>query len=354
MQSYGVDYLEEIFKEFVREFSLVLQLFLDGAPLKMFHEGRVVNVEVYCRLLLAYGESGVCKRSFPTLAVPPDSTAAGILSILPLSGLHIEDLTANPGFKFFFINCDGANTNRKAVRMLMSELQNRRELLVLVNFRTAHAMNRAVKWGLGVFYYGDFLRCCHVLQGVKHPRFEDHVKNMLHVEAQDDSILFGETAQDYLSAVQFQYAHARGLVTLANTQSERHNVSAPSELSDENVLWRRLVRLILGDNGPYTKRSKTLYPSWFQTDGVGLFLLDVYPINNRLRLKNTRGAIADKRHRLWPGGVPREGEKWYCAPWRKQEDYMGIIRSLFRKTVPTPGSSRRHDTLLRGEMRIRG
>ena len=350
MQAYGVDYLEGIFKEFVRECALVLQLFLDGTPLKMFHEGRVVNVEVYCRLLLAYGDSGVCKRNFPTLAVPPDSTAAGIVSILPLSGLYIDDLTVNPGFKFLFINCDGANTNRKAIRMLMSELQNRRDLLVVVNFCSAHAMNRAVKWGLGVFYYGDFPRCCHVLQAAKHPHFEDHVRNMLHIEVQDDSYLFGETAQDYLSAVQFQYGYARGL---AGSQSERHYVSAPAELSDENVLWRRLVRLILGDKGPYTKRSKTLYPSWFQTEGIGLFLLDVYPINNCLRLKNTRGAIADKCHRLWPGGIPREGEKWYCAPGCKQEDYLDIVRSLFRKTVPTPVSSRWHDTLLRGGMRIR-
>ena len=266
MHAYGVDYLEEIFKKFVRECALVLQLFLDGTPLKMFHEGRVVNVEVYCRLLLAYGESGVCKRSFPTLAVPPDTTAAGILSVLPLSGLHIEDLTANPGFKFLFINCDGANTNRKAVRMLMSELQNRRDLLVVVNFCTAHAMSRAVKWGLGVFYYGDFLRCCHVLQAVKNPRFEDHVRNMLHVEVQDDSYLFGQTAQDYLAAVQFQYGYERGLV---GSLCESQNAGHLPELSSENVLWRRLVRLILGDKGPYAKRSKTLHPSWFRTEGNG-------------------------------------------------------------------------------------
>ena len=153
MQAYGVDYLTELFRRFVRAHALAPQAFLDGTPMKLFREGRVVDVEVYCRMLLAHDDSGVCKRSFPTLAAPPDATADGILSVLPLTGLRIEDLTSKPGFKFLLINCDGANTNRKAVRMLMRELQNRRDLLALVIFCAAHVMNRAVKWGLGVFYY---------------------------------------------------------------------------------------------------------------------------------------------------------------------------------------------------------
>ena len=85
-----------------------------------------------------------------------------------------------PGFKFFFlINCDGANTNRKAVRVLLSELQNRRDLLAVVIFCSAHVMNRAAKWGIGVFFYGDFLGCCHVLQAAKHRNFDAHVRNVI-------------------------------------------------------------------------------------------------------------------------------------------------------------------------------
>ena len=51
----------------------------------------------------------------------------------------------------FTINCDGANTNKKAVRMLMSELHPRRELLSVVIFCAAHGLNNAVRWGLGLF-----------------------------------------------------------------------------------------------------------------------------------------------------------------------------------------------------------
>ena len=149
-------------------------------------------MDVYCRALLARNASGVARKSFPVLAIPPGSTAAGILSVLPLNALHIEDLTHPAGFKFLLINCDGANTNRKAVRMLMSELQNRRDLLVVVNFCSAHGINRAVKWGLGVFFYGDFLRCCHVLQAVKQRNFDAHVCKMLRQPPLNDSALMGE------------------------------------------------------------------------------------------------------------------------------------------------------------------
>ena len=274
MQAYGVDYLSDLFREFVRQHALVLQAIVDGTPMKLFHEGRSVNVEVYCRMLLARDGSGVCKRSYPVLAVPPDSTAAGIFSILPLRSLHIEELTMRPGFKFFLINCDGANTNRKAVRMLMSELQNRREMLVVVIFCSAHSMNRAVKWGLGVFYYGDFLRCCHVLQAVKHRNFDDYVRTMLRKAVLDDSQLMSETAQSYMRAVQFQYdmAHNVDISELSHAQpSEPLRDSVSPELSRENIIWRRLVRLILGDKGPYAPKSKTMFPGLPQLDGIRVF-----------------------------------------------------------------------------------
>ena len=158
MRAYEVCYLTEVFREFVQQRALTLQAFLEGTPMKLFHERRPVNVEVYCRMLLARDASGVCKRSFPVLAIPPDSTAAGILSIPPLRALHVEDFALKHGFKFLLINCDGANTNRKTARMLMSELQCHRDLLAVVIFCTSHATSRAAKWGLGVFYYGDILR----------------------------------------------------------------------------------------------------------------------------------------------------------------------------------------------------
>ena len=290
MHAYGVDYLSEVFREFIQHHALTLQAFLDGAPMKLFHEGRSVNVEVYCRMLLARDASGACKRSFPVLAIPPDSTAAGILSILPLRALRIEDFALKPGFKFLLINCDGANTNRKAVRILMSELQWHRDLLVVVISCTAHAMNRAAKWGLGVFYYGDFLRCCHVLQAVKHRNFGVHVRNMLMSPVLGDSQLMGQTAQDYMQAVQFQYGHARGIDECypqpAHSSEPPHAIAEP-ELPSENILWRRLVRLVLGDRGPFTKRSKTNAPSLFYRVCVG-FLFACDSLYTRLALAANR------------------------------------------------------------------
>ena len=46
MHAYGVDYMREVFREFLKYRALTLQLFLDGTPMKLFHEGRSANVEV--------------------------------------------------------------------------------------------------------------------------------------------------------------------------------------------------------------------------------------------------------------------------------------------------------------------
>ena len=195
-----------------------------------------------------------------------------------------------PGFKFYLINCDGANTNRKAARMLMSELQLHRDLLAVVIFCTAHAMNRAVKWGLGVFYYGEFLRCCHVLQAVKNRNFGAHVHNVLMPVVCGGSKLMGQTAQDYMQAVQFEYGRARCIEVCYSQPPESSDpprASAEPELRSENILRRRLVRLILGDRGPFTKRSKTMLPGLFYKVGVG-FLFEYEPLYARLVLVTNR------------------------------------------------------------------
>ena len=244
--------MREVFREFLKYHALTLRIALDGTPMKLFHDGRSANVEVYCGMLVACDASGSCQRSFPVLAIPPDATAAGILSVIPIRALYLEDFASKPGFKFYLINCDGANTNRKAVRMLMSELQVHRDLLVVAIFCSAHAMNLAVKWGLGVFYYGEFLRCCHVLQAAKRRNFASHVQNMLMPGVCDDSQLMGQTAQDYMEIVQFEFERARG-VEICYTQppelSQPPDASHSPVLCSENILWRRLVRLILGDRG---------------------------------------------------------------------------------------------------------
>ena len=130
----------------------------------------------------------------------------------------------------------------------MSELQNRRDLMAVVIFGSAHVVSRAVEWGLGVFFYGDFPRCCHVLQEVRRRNFDDHVRNMLRSAVLDDLQLMGKTAQDYMRAVQFQYEYARGIDKCALSHAHPHEPlhdSAVPELPSWDILWRILVRLVL-------------------------------------------------------------------------------------------------------------
>ena len=94
----------------------------------------------------------------PNLAMPASPKASGVLSAVPLSSLYLDDLTHGGGFRMLFINCDGVNTNRRAVKMMVSELSRYPNMLVQLNVCSAHGMNNAVRWGIGVFDYGDILR----------------------------------------------------------------------------------------------------------------------------------------------------------------------------------------------------
>ena len=176
IRAYGVDYLSDKFRQFALSGAVAIQSFRDGTPMKLFHDGRSSNVEVYGMTVIARNSLGETQRSYPVLSHPPASGAAGILSAMPIDSLFIDELTSKPGFKLLLLNCDGANANRKAARMLMAELQPRRDLLVLVNFCSSLGLNCAAKWGIGVFSYGNLLRCCHVLQSVKNRNFPCHAR----------------------------------------------------------------------------------------------------------------------------------------------------------------------------------
>lgn len=166
-----------------------------------FHDGRSSNVEVYGMTVIARNSMRETQRSYPVLPHPPSSDAAGILSEMPINSLFVDELTTTPGFKLLLLNCDGANANRKAVRTLAAELQPRRDLLVLVNFCSSHGLNCAVKWGQGVFSYGNLLRCCHVLQSVENRHFSGHVRKYFREDIAEDPVLLPNTAMYYAKAV---------------------------------------------------------------------------------------------------------------------------------------------------------
>ena len=59
---------------------------------------------------------------------------------------------------YLFINRDGVNTNRKAVRMITSELHRYPDLLGQWNVCDARGVNNAARGGLGVFGKGRIIR----------------------------------------------------------------------------------------------------------------------------------------------------------------------------------------------------
>ena len=258
---YSVDYITEEFRAFVKNVSLVLQLTLDGTETKIFAESMSVNVDVYTRSILPRNANGQSLRSSPVLSRPRNSNASGVLSTIPISELYIDDFTSAPGFKLLLINCDGANTNRKAVRMLMSELHPRRELLIIANFCAAHGLNYAVRWGLGVFGYGNILRPCHVLQSVKHRKFEFHVERLLRADVEEDIQLLSNTAVGCACVVREEYSGLFGNDTPCYQPIEMReqgcDLHGVTKTPENRSLRRRFIMLVTGDNGTFAKIGKT-------------------------------------------------------------------------------------------------
>ena len=118
---YGVELIDDGFINFLREEATAHSASLNGTPMRIFNDGQASSVEVYVRPLEARDSTGGSAVTYPVLSRPHPSKASGALSAIPIEKLHLEDLLPNGGFRFLIIKCDGANTNRAAVKMLMSE-----------------------------------------------------------------------------------------------------------------------------------------------------------------------------------------------------------------------------------------
>ena len=137
-------YAEQLLSEEFAAFAMrciVLQLTLDSTPMNLFHQNASSTVEVFGRTMVGYTATGESRRGAPMLVIPESTKASGVLSAAPISAIHIDELTRVPGWKFLFINCDGTNANKKAVKLLIAELSVHPQLLISVNLCVAHAIN---------------------------------------------------------------------------------------------------------------------------------------------------------------------------------------------------------------------
>ena len=114
------------FTTFLCEEATSLCVSTDGDPMSVFNDGKASSVEVYGRPLEARDSIGESAVTYPGLSRPQSRKASGVLSTIPPIKLYVEDLLPNGCFRFLAIKCDGANTNRTAVKMIMSEFQSKR------------------------------------------------------------------------------------------------------------------------------------------------------------------------------------------------------------------------------------
>ena len=111
------------FKKFVRNEALVRKVSFDSTPMRIFSpQRRAGSVEIFARQLEAFGINGSSCNLIPGLRTPASKSAAGILPIIPLSELYIDELAHNGNPKVVIFNSDGSNTNLAALKVLVSSL----------------------------------------------------------------------------------------------------------------------------------------------------------------------------------------------------------------------------------------
>ena len=155
------------FIAFLREEATSLCVATDGAPIRIFNDGQASSVEVYVRSLEARDSIGKSAVTYPVLSIPHAIKASGVLTTIPIRKLYIEDLLPNGCFRFLILKCDVSNTNRAAVKMLMSELQSGKELLAVNQICVARSLNNSGFRGLGNFPYGAISRTSHVYEAIR-------------------------------------------------------------------------------------------------------------------------------------------------------------------------------------------
>ena len=100
MYAYIQDDARQKFTRFVREKAVLLQVCTDSTPMRLSTGplGNATSVEVYVRTIFAQVSDGEEMKFTPEISSPINSTAAGVLSTIPLSELFIQGLTSRPGF----------------------------------------------------------------------------------------------------------------------------------------------------------------------------------------------------------------------------------------------------------------
>ena len=126
-----------------------------------------------------------------------------------------------------------------------------------------------------------------------------------------DTYISGETAQNYLNAIELQYRQPVEECEASVGDEHVPGFRVGETKSYIHSIWGEFLALVMGQRDPFQKegpRSKT-------KEAVGVFM------------------------ELWPLGPPNQGDMWFCTSGKKKEDYQKSAKLIFGATTPIPVSS---------------
>ena len=113
---------------------------------------------------------------------------------------------------------------------------------------------------MGIYPYGNLLRTTHNLQSIKKRRLDKHVFNFLLDDIENDPILDSSTAWGYVSKLHAQDSHSRSQDHLPSAKLSGAIADAAVVVSGRSKLWRKFIRLIYGQKGPFSKVGTNRIP----------------------------------------------------------------------------------------------
>ena len=142
----------------------------------------------------------------------------------------------------------------------------------------------------------------------------EYISKTVAIDVLGDTYISGETAQNYLNAIELQYRQPVEDCMAVVRDENGPDYRGGGAKTYIHTIWGKFLALVMGQRGIFQKEGPR---------------------------SKTRQTV-DLCMELRPLGPPNQGDMWFCSTGRQKADYQKAIKLIFGATTPIPVSSRRY------------